>query len=88
MLLPFLHESFRLLHVDILFEVTVKECRLHVQLLYLEVHTGCYAQHRSDGGYLDYRGKYLVKVDALLLLEPLHHDPGFVSREVPAVSRF
>ena len=70
-LLPFLHESFRFLHVDLLFEVTMKESWLHVQLLYLEIHAGCYTQHRSNGGHLYYRGKYLVEVDALLLLEPL-----------------
>ena len=83
-----LHESFWLLHVDLLFEITVKECCLHVQLFYLEVHAGYYTQHRSDGGHLYYRGKYLVEVHTLLLLEPLHHDLGLVSRGVSDISRF
>jgi hypothetical protein len=68
-----------LLHVDILREITVKKCILHIHLMEFP-SLGCLnGKGQSNGIHLRYWSKGLIIVNTRNLLKAFGDKPGFVS---------
>ena len=80
---PALLVPLRLLHVDLLLQLPVKESRLDVQLVQLQVARRDYCKERPQRRVLAHRGIDLLEVDSLPLQVPLSHQPGLVPLHVP-----
>jgi hypothetical protein len=68
-----------LLHVDLLGEITVKKCILHVHLMDLPSLGYCNGKGQSNGIHLLYWSESLIIVNTMKLLKAFSDEPGFVS---------
>ena len=59
MFLPWFHKTFRLDHVNVFFQVAIKECRGDVHMVDLQVFDSSNSQNGAKGGELCNRGKVL-----------------------------
>jgi len=66
-LLPWLHNTLRLLHADLFLEISILKRCLHIHVMVIPL-VGCYkAEEDANGGQLFYRSKGLTEVQSLNL---------------------
>jgi hypothetical protein len=73
-----MHKSLGLLHIDLLKEITMKKCILHVHMIdfpSLGYHNG---KFQSYGIHLRYWRKGLILVNSIYLLKAFGNKPGFI----------
>jgi hypothetical protein len=71
-----------LLHIDVLFQLTVEESGFYIQLAKLQVLRCYQGEQCPQCGVLAHRGIGVVEVHALTLHEALDHQPGLVALDV------
>jgi hypothetical protein len=74
----------RLLAVDCLVEVSVKEGVLHIKLVDGPGTGDSDAEDSPDGRWLDHRAERLIVVNVVLLREPTNDPTGLVRARVPS----
>ena len=71
-------KSGRLLHVDVLLQVSIDKCTQHINLMHLLSTTRSQSKHYADGDPTSHGSKGLGVVHALLLRESLSHQPSLI----------
>jgi hypothetical protein len=73
-----MHKSLGLLHLDILREITVKKCILHVYMMEFPSLGFCNSKCQLYGIHIRYWIKGLIIVNTMNLLKAFGDKPGFV----------
>jgi hypothetical protein len=68
-----------LLHIDLLREITVKKCILHIHLMNFPSLGFCNGKCQSYGIHLHYWSEGLIIINTMHLLKAFGEKPGFVS---------
>jgi hypothetical protein len=74
-----LHKSLGLLHLDLLREITMKKCIIHVHLMDFPSLGGHNVKGQLNGIHLRYWSEGLIIINTMNLLKAFGDKPGFVS---------
>jgi hypothetical protein len=69
----------RRLHVNLLTQLTIKKCVLNIKLRHGLVANRGHDKKSAHSGHMGHRGKNLITITALLLLEATSHKTRFVA---------
>jgi hypothetical protein len=72
-----------MLHVDLLREIIMKKCILHVHLMDFPSLSCRNGKGQSNGIHLRYLSEGLIIVNTMNLLKAFHDKTGFVSTDLP-----
>jgi hypothetical protein len=72
-----------LLHIKLLFQNTVKECILHIQLTKTPIARNNNREDQTDGSRLDHMTKYIIIVNAIPLLKAFGHQASLIAIDGP-----
>jgi hypothetical protein len=70
---------WRRLHVNLLMQLTIEKCVLNIKLRHGPVANRGHIKKSAHSGHMGHRGKSLIIVTALLLLEATSHKTRFVA---------
>jgi hypothetical protein len=70
---------WRRLHVNLLTQLTIEKCVLNIKLRHRPVANRGHGKRSVHIGHMDHRGKSLIIIMALLLLEAKSHKTRFVA---------
>jgi len=70
-------DTLRQLHINLLMEISMKECIIYIQLMQGSPFFDCNCHENPDCCEFNNRRKSLIIVYAFLLSKSLYHQPGF-----------
>ena len=80
---PKLLKAFWCLHIDLLIDLPIQECGLNIEVINLQVETGCNGKCDLNRGESDNWGKGVGVVDPFSLREALCHQLSLVPYYLP-----